>query len=94
MSPTEEKFINIVTKQLKTDQYDEPYDFHTLFVTLGPYAIRRIFAGTWHVAFIANFEELCKKQPKLRQQLIATMFPNSWDGVVLYRATTILCKNK
>ena len=93
MSPTEEKFINIVTKQLKTDQYDEPYDFHTLFVTLGPYAIKRIFAGTWRLAFIHQFADLCDKYPGLEQYHIVTMFPNSWDGVVLYHHT-IICKTK
>lgn len=93
MSSTEEKFINIATEQLKIRE-DEAYDFHSLFVTLGPYAHKFIFAGTWRIAFIADFAELCKKQPKLRQQLIVTMFPNSWDGVVLYRATSFLVNRK
>lgn len=94
MTQTEEKFINIVSKQLKTDTFNEPYDFHLLFVILGPYAIKRILAGTWRVAFIQGFADLCDKHPGLERYHIVTTFPNSWDGVVLYRATTILCKNK
>lgn len=94
MTRTEEKFINTVTKQLKTDTYDEPYDFHLLFVTLGPYAIKRILAGTWHVAFIHQFADLCDKHPGLEKYHIVTTFPNSWDGVVLYRATSFLVNTK
>lgn len=93
MTRTEEKFITIVTEQLNIHE-DEAYDYLSLFVTLGPYAHKRIIAGTWRLAFIADFAELCKKQPKLRQQLIVTLFPNSWDGVVLYRATSFLVNTK
>lgn len=89
MTRTKEKFITIATKQLDIYE-DEAYDFQSLFVTLGPYAHKRILAGTWRIAFIEDFEKLCKKQPKLREQAIVTMFPNSWDGVVLYRATSFL----
>lgn len=87
------KLTNIVAEQLKICE-DEAYDFLSLFVTLGPYAHKRILAGTWRIAFTADFAELCKKRPKLRQQLIVTLFPNSWDGVVLYRATTFLVNTK
>lgn len=93
MTRTYEKFITIATEQLEIHE-DEAYDFHTLFVILGPYAIKRIFAGTWRIAFIADFADLCDKEPKLEQYHIVTMFPNSWDGVVLYRATSFLVNTK
>lgn len=83
-----ETFTDLARAQLRILD-DTTYDYLALYSQLGTYARKQIFAGKWCMEFIHRFYLHHKADdPKV----VVILFPNSWDGVVLYRATSFLVK--